>query len=395
MRRTVRGIRGRGTTIAGVTVTQLGALPFTLAPLREQQRIVEAIESYLTRLDDAVASLERGQMKLRAYRASVLRAAVEGRLVPTEASIACAEKRDYEPAGVLLPRILEERRRCWEEAELAELKAAGKTPKDDRWKAKYEEPVAPDVSTLPELPEGWCWTAAEALCEGVESGTTPTKEHFAGSGTPFIKVHNLTLDDGRLDFSTKQSFVESQYEKSKMSRSRTLPGDVLTNIVGPPLGKVSIVPDTFPSWNINQAIARFRPLSGFSGNYLSAALQSLPCRQWLSKTAKTTTTQVNLSITNCRRLPMPLPPLAEQRRIVERVDELLTLAAAAAAQTAASISRAHRLRQALLRWAFEGKLVDQDPNDEPAEKLLARVRAERVAAAPIKKSRGRAAKVTR
>ena len=93
----------------------------------------------------------------------MLKAAVEGRLVPTEASLARAEKRDYEPAEVLLARILKERRRRWEEAELAKLKAAGKTPKDDKWKAKYEEPVAPDTSTLPELPEGWCWAASTNL----------------------------------------------------------------------------------------------------------------------------------------------------------------------------------------------------------------------------------------
>ena len=117
-----------------------GDITLPLPPMPEQQRIVEAIDSYLTRLDDAVASLERAQAKLKAYRASVLKAAVEGRLVPTEASLARAEKRDYEPADVLLARILKERRRRWEEAELARLKAAGKTPKDDKWKAKYEEP---------------------------------------------------------------------------------------------------------------------------------------------------------------------------------------------------------------------------------------------------------------
>src|SRR6267378_3319568 len=97
-----------------------------LAPAPEQQRIVETIDSYLTRLDAAVASLERVRAKLKAYRASVLKAAVEGRVVPTEASLARAEKRDYEPADVLLARILKERRRRWEEAELARLKAAGK-----------------------------------------------------------------------------------------------------------------------------------------------------------------------------------------------------------------------------------------------------------------------------
>ena len=136
----------------------------------EQHRIVEAIESYFTRLDDAVATLERVQRNLKRYRASVLKAAVEGRLVPTEAELARAEGRDYEPASVLLERILAERRRRWEEAELAKMKAKGKTPKDDKWKAKYKEPVAPDTSNLPDLPEGWCWATVEQLASTVATG---------------------------------------------------------------------------------------------------------------------------------------------------------------------------------------------------------------------------------
>ena len=107
--------------------------------------------------DDAVATLERVRRNLTRYRASVLKAAVEGRLVPTEAKLARAEGRSYEPASVLLERILAERRRRWEEAELAKMKAKGKVPKDDKWKAKYVEPIAPDTSELPDLPEGWCW----------------------------------------------------------------------------------------------------------------------------------------------------------------------------------------------------------------------------------------------
>src|SRR5207253_1976546 len=120
----------------------LKTLQFPLAPLPEQHRIVEGIESYFSRLDDAVATLERVQRNLKRYRASVLKAAVEGRLVPTEAELARAEGRDYEPASVLLERILAERRRRWQEAD---------------GRGKYHEPVAPNTAELPELPEGWCW----------------------------------------------------------------------------------------------------------------------------------------------------------------------------------------------------------------------------------------------
>ena len=146
-----------GTTVANVDTTLLQDFRLPVAPGAEQRRIVAAIESYFTRLDDAVATLARVQRNLKRYRASVLKAAVEGRLVPTEAELARAEGRSYEPASVLLTRILAERRRRWEEAELAKMKAKGKAPKDDKWKEKYVEPVAPDTSELPELPEGWCW----------------------------------------------------------------------------------------------------------------------------------------------------------------------------------------------------------------------------------------------
>ena len=126
-----------------------------LAPLPEQHRIVAEIETQFTRLDATVTALQRVQANLKRYRASVLQAACTGRLVPTEAELARAEGRSYEPADQLLQRILQERRTKWEAEQLANMKAEGKVPKDDRWKSKYSEPVKPDTSELPELPEGW------------------------------------------------------------------------------------------------------------------------------------------------------------------------------------------------------------------------------------------------
>ena len=114
-----------------------------LPPLPEQHRIVAEIEKQFTRLDASVASLKRVQANLKRYRASVLKAACEGRLVPAEAELARAEGREYEPADQFLERILAERRARWE--------AKGKPL------SKYREPVRPDTSGLPGLPEGWVW----------------------------------------------------------------------------------------------------------------------------------------------------------------------------------------------------------------------------------------------
>ena len=126
---------------------------FAVAPPEEQERIVTEIEKQFTRLDAATAALKRVQANLKRYRASVLKAACEGRLVPTEAELARKEGREYEPADNLLQRILRERRARWEADTLAKMNASGKPPQDDHWKQKYKEPSAPDTPNLPQLPK--------------------------------------------------------------------------------------------------------------------------------------------------------------------------------------------------------------------------------------------------
>ncbi len=359
---------------------------FALPPVSEQRRIVGAVESYLTKLDVAVAALERVRANLKRYRASVLKAAVEGRLVPTEAELARSEGRDFEPASVLLDRILAERRLRWEESELARMKAAGNPPKDDRWKSNYEEPAALDTSTLPQLPEGWCWARADQLSEFITKGTTPRSSVLTpGHGdVPFIKVYNLTFD-GSLDFRIAPTFIPKDVHVGELARSIVVPGDVLMNIVGPPLGKVSIVPVSYPTWNINQAIVRFRCVRGFANTFLTVVLRNESVVRWAIRRAKATAGQFNLTLEICRALPIPLAPESEQLRIVTEVSRLLSVSDGVELETEASLRRCTRLRQSILKWAFEGKLVDQDPNDEPASVLLKRIRPESAAAAPPRK----------
>lgn len=332
-----------GTTRAKLPQGPMREIQLLVPPIDEQHRIVAAIEAHFSRIDAAVAALTRAKANVKRARASVLKAAVEGRLVPTEAALARAEGRSFEPADVLLARILAERKAAW-----ARSGARG----------AYKEPVKPETEGLPVLPEGWCYAAAEQVCTSVESGTTPEKTYFTNSdGTPFIKVYNLTFT-GALDFEGNHpTYVDTCYHQDRMRRSTTLPGDVLTNIVGPPLGKVSIVPNSHAAWNINQAIARFSLLEGFSNRFLASYLLSSNAQFWLRSTTKTTTSQVNLAITTCRRLPVPLPPLAEQHRIVAEVDRRLSVLDALDVNLDANLARCARLRQAVLKRAFEGRLV--------------------------------------
>jgi len=368
----------KGTTRPRINLNHVRSVGLPIPPRAEQERIVAEIEKQFTRLDAAVAALKRVQANLKRYRAAVLKAACEGRLVSTEDELARKEGRSYETGEQLLARILRERRAKWEADQLAKIVASGKPPKNDEWRKKYKEPEAPDTGNLPILPEGWVWARAEQICDFITKGTTPSSDKlFDGKGdVPFIKVYNLT-DRGLLDFTVKPTFVAKTTHAGELARSLVLPGDVLMNIVGPPLGKVSIVPELFPEWNVNQAVAIFRPVPGLDRRYLAFLLLCDDILRWAIRRSKATAGQFNLTLEICRDLPLPLPPESEQIRIVEELWVCLSAAESAEHTLEANVRRANRLRQSILKHAFEGRLVPQDPDDEPASALLERIRSER------------------
>ncbi len=360
-----------------------------LAPVPEQARLLDALDSCLTRLDAAVASLEAAERKLKAYRASVLKAAVEGRLVPTEAELARREGRSYEPADVLLERILDERRRRWEEAEFAKMKAAGKTPKDDKWKAVYAEPSAPKVSALSSLPEGWCWATTAQLFSFVTSGSRGWAQYYSESGPLFIRIGNLDHDSISLDLSEAQHV--SPKAGAEGTRTRVAPGDVLVSITAD-VGMIALVPDEIGEAYINQHVGLARPVNGLNASYVAWFLAAAHGGQRQFSALQRGATKVGLGLDDIRSVLVPIPPLAEQSRIVDEVERRFSVAADCESTVTANQRRIRRLRQSILHLALQGRLVDQDPADEPADVLLARIRAERVdarAATPTRKGAGK------
>lgn len=363
--------------------------PIFLPPYAEQTRIVAKLEELLSDLDASVAELKAAQKKLGQYRQSLLKAAVEGALTAEWR----AKNKPTETGAQLLARILQERRARWEAKQLAKFAEQGKTPPKD-WQKKYPEPVQPDTTDLPELPEEWVWASAEQLCEFITKGTTPPKDIDDGSSpdVPFLRVTNLT-STGVLNFSD-QVFVADSTHRGFLARSMVFPGDVLMNIVGPPLGQVSVVPDSYSEWNINQAIAIYRAVSGIANSFLRSWLLSPTAGLWLKSRAKTTAGQTNLTLELCRSLPVPLPPKNEQIQISELISSVLAAANDQQLAVERSLKQSTAQRQNILRAAFAGELVPQDPNDEPASRLLERIRAERAERETIKKPRGRKAKET-
>ena len=374
---------GKGVAVQNVSPKQIEALVIPLPPVEEQEGIVEAIESYFTRLDDAVATLERVQRNLTRFRASVLKAAVEGRLVPTEAELARAEGRDYEPASVLLERILAGRRRHWEEAELAKMTAKGKPPKDDRWKAKYREPAEPEATELPELPEGWCWATPEQICETIVDCPHSTPK-WSASGC--ICVRTTEFHPGFLDLSGAR-YVSNEIFLDRIKRLRPREGDILYSREGGILGIACSVPPGV-GLCMGQRMMLLRPESSVPNRYLMLVLNS-PFTLARVRNLAGGSASPHVNVGSVRSFPVPLPPEREASRIVNHVNQMSSVENALSADMLQGSSRVQRLRQAILKWAFEGKLVDQDPSDEPAIALLDRISAERETVAARTKTRGR------
>lgn len=165
---------------------------------------------------------------------------------------------------------------------------------------------------------------ARVFCEFITKGTTPSANELSVEGdVPFIKVYNIV--NNKLDFDYRPSFISSEVHRSKLKRSIVYPGDIVMNIVGPPLGKVAVISDQYPEWNMNQALAVFRPLAGILNRYIYYALSTGSVLANILRDVKGTAGQDNLSLEQCRDLVIPIPCLEEQHRIVAKIDQLLAL----------------------------------------------------------------------
>jgi type I restriction enzyme, S subunit len=324
-----------------------------LAPSAEQLRIIGKVEELFSFWDAGVASLRAVNAQLKHYRQAVLKAAFEGKLTEQWRLL---NKDKIEPATILFEEI--------------------KGYRTKRNIKQWNSPTGINLPALSKIPESWIWVNAQEVCENITNGYTPKGSELnkPNAEIPFIKIYNLTFT-GELDFSKNPTFISKEIHQTELKRSKVLPGDVLTNIVGPPLGKVSIVPNTYPEWNINQAIVFFRPLEGCNRDFLALCLQTDSIIRYLTNQAKATAGQFNISVNMSRNLPIPLPPIEEQNKIVSAVKKHFAMLENAKVNLNTSLTQVNYLRNSILSAAFSGTLVPQDPMDEPADVLLKRIKA--------------------
>jgi type I restriction enzyme S subunit len=381
----------KATTVPSVRKTEITPITIPLAPIREQSRIVAEIEKQFTRLDDAVTALKRVQANLKRYRASVLKAACEGRLVPTEAELARKERRDYEPAAELLKRILVERRTKWQADQLQKMIAAGKPPEDDGWKAKYSDPIKIDGNNLPSLPKGWQWATLDAVLLGIEAGRSFKCEERPPEADEIGVVKVSAVTWGEFDEQESKTCLDlSRHDAEFLIHERDFLFSRANTIEL--VGACVIVRSIHKNLMLSDKILRFRLASYIPPAWILYVLRSEWGRYEIERLSTGNQESMrNIGQDRIRSIRVPIPPAEEIERILKELDLRNTASGEASKAVADNLVRSARLRKATLTTAFAGKLVPQGPNDEPASVLLERIRAERARAQEQKEKTPKAA----
>lgn len=317
----------QGTTVSSIETAALHRFEIPVAPLDQQKRIVAEIEKQFSRLDEAVANLKRVKASLKRYKAAVLKAAVEGRLVETEAELARREGRSYETGEQLLQRILETRRSQWQ------------------GKGKYKEPSAPVTTGLPELPEGWVWANFESAADRVTVGHVGSMiDEYVEEGVPFLRSQNVRAN--RYD-PEGLKFVSEKFHR-QLGKSSLKPGDIVVVRSGS-VGVSCVIPDHLPEANCSDLVIIKTPravLPDFGAYYMNSVVETRVAA------GKVGIALTHFNTQSVAELPLPVPPLAEQHRIVAEVDRRLSLIRKTEAQVDANLQRTDFFRRSMLAKAF-------------------------------------------
>lgn len=315
-----------GSTFEAINGDQLKAHRIVTVDPTAAVALVEQIEDVLSLLDAGVESMQAVQEKLKTYRASVLKAACEGRLVPTEAELARQEGRDYETGPQLLTRILEARRQSWS------------------GKGKYKEPSDPEIAVSDVLPLGWVFANFGQISEISLGKMLDKAKHKEGNLLPYLRNINIRWRHMEVSDLSQMYFRATEVERYSVKK-----GDLLVCEGGEP-GRAAI-------WNRDEeimyqkALHRVRPLNGVLAEYLLIYLEHVAKHGALAKMF-TGSTIKHFPKEAFLDLGVQLPPFAEQIRIVAEVERRLSVIDQLEATVTANLQRATRLRQSILQKAF-------------------------------------------
>jgi type I restriction enzyme, S subunit len=316
-----------------ISKKQLSEIPVELPAVNEQRRIVAEIEKQFSRLDEAVANLQRVKANLRRFHTSTLKSALSGCLVPTEAELALMQGRDFESADELLKRL---DRRPTERA------AKGLGPGGD---------LAGHEGKLPKLPSGWSWVPLSRVTS-IKGGITVDSKRVDSTSRPVPYLRVANVQRGYLDLAeTKVIHAPAADIEALLLR----PGDILFNEGGDrdKLGRGWIWEGQLPECIHQNHVFRARPLSREISSKLISWWGNTFGKDYFQREGKQTTNLASINLSKLSGFPVPVPPVAEQHRIVAEVDRRLSIVREVEAEVDANLKRAQALRQAVLARAFQ------------------------------------------
>ncbi len=264
---------------------------------------------------------------IKQLRQAFLREAMQGLLVKTETN--------GETGAELLEKI---------KAEKAQL------IKEKKLKKEKELPPISEEEIPFEIPEHWTWCRLGEVAY-ITSGSTPSKDAFVEDGIPYLKMYNLR--NQKIDFQYKPQYIKEEVHNGQLKRCRAYSGDVIMNIVGPPLGKIAVIPENLPECNFNQAAVLIRPLIKSMNFFIFWYLNEMSEINAID--TKGVAGQANISVTQSHNMKIPLPPLNEQQQIVTKLDELMAFCDGLEESVKASQGVNEKLLQEVLREALQGE----------------------------------------
>ncbi|RIK82151.1 restriction endonuclease [candidate division KSB1 bacterium] len=345
----------------------------SLPPLAEQHRIVTKIEELFSDLDAGIASLKQAQAQLKTYRQAVLKYAFDGKL-----TAAWREQNKPEPAEKLLAQIKAEREKQYQQ-KLAEWQKASAESKNKKKPPKPQKPkessplTEAKLAELPQLPEEWIWGTVGEIASSMKNGIYKPKEIYSESGIACLRMYNI--DNGRiLWFDIKRMNLEEK----EIDEYELKPGDLLVNRVNSRelVGKTALIPKTMERSVYESKNIRLRLTDRFVGAFVNYWFL-LSANAFFNRNAQQTVGMASINQDQLGKMPLPICSLTEQHQIVQEIESRLSVCDKLEESIKESLQKAEALRQSILKKAFAGKLVRQDPHDEPAEKLLERIRADK------------------
>ena len=310
-----------GTTRLKLNQSLMRKIPVPLPPLPEQHRIVSKIEELFTKLDAGIDALHKVGAQLKRYRQSVLKAAFEGKL--TEA-----------------------------------------------WRAEHRDEIEPDLSVANNLPGGWRWVTVDDLSQRIHYGYTESATDDA-IGPKFLRITDIQNNSVNWD-----TVPYCRIDKVKLEQYLLKENDLVFARTGATVGKSFLIQGSIPDAVFASYLIRIVLAKEICAKYVYAFFQSQS--YWMQiHQGKLGSGQPNVNAKILSQITLPLPPFSEQQAIVSEVERCLSVADEVEKTVTSELKRAEQLRQSILKQAFSGKLVPQDPNDEPASVLLERIRAEK------------------